>query len=271
MAEQKVAFQIAEGKTIEISTGKIANLANGSCVVRLGDTMVLCCVCSGPAKPGTDFLALQVDYREKYSAAGKFPGGYIKREGRPTEKEILTYKATGSVVSAHPSIHQARMGIDFASGSLGQGLSQGVGVALALRRKHNASSRVFVILGDGECDEGSVWEAAAAAAHYGLTNLIAIVDQNHLQYDGPTEKILDLADLAAKWKAFGWMTTSVDGHDIDAVASACEVSRERPLAVIARTVKGKGVPFMENVPAWHHGVVTQKVFEQAIAELDARS
>ena len=94
MAEQKVAFQIAEGKTIEISTGKIANLANGSCVVRLGDTMVLCCVCSGPAKPGTDFLALQVDYREKYSAAGKFPGGYIKREGRPTEKEILTCRVT---------------------------------------------------------------------------------------------------------------------------------------------------------------------------------
>jgi len=94
MAEQKISFQIAEGKNIEISTGKVANLANGSCLVRLGDTIVLCCVCSGPAKPGTDFLALQVDYREKYSAAGKFPGGYIKREGRPTEKEILTCRVT---------------------------------------------------------------------------------------------------------------------------------------------------------------------------------
>ena len=195
----------------------------------------------------------------------------LKQIGVLTEEDILTYKATGSVVSAHPSVHQARLGIDFASGSLGQGLSQGVGVALALRRKHNDSSRVFVILGDGECDEGSVWEAAAAAAHYGLTNLIAIVDQNQLQYDGPTEKVLDLADLAAKWKAFGWETVSVDGHDIDAIASACGTVSERPLAIIAKTVKGKGISFMENVPAWHHGVVTQKVFEQAMAELEARS
>ncbi|MBQ4335975.1 MAG: polyribonucleotide nucleotidyltransferase, partial [Lentisphaeria bacterium] len=94
MAEEKVLFQIAEGKSMEISTGKVANLANGSCLVRQGDTIVLAAACSGAAKPGTDFLALQVDYREKYAAAGRFPGGYIKREGRPTEKEILTCRVT---------------------------------------------------------------------------------------------------------------------------------------------------------------------------------
>ena len=94
MAEQKVVFQLPDGKSMEISTGKMAGLANGSCLVRLGDTIVLAAACSGAAKPGTDFLALQVDYREKYSAAGKFPGGYIKREGRPSEKEILTCRVT---------------------------------------------------------------------------------------------------------------------------------------------------------------------------------
>ena len=195
----------------------------------------------------------------------------LKQVGMLTEEELLTYKTTGSVVSAHPSIHQARLGIDFASGSLGQGLSQGVGVALALRRKRNESSRVFVILGDGECDEGSVWEAAAAAAHYRLNNLIAIIDQNQLQYDGPTEQVLDLSDLTAKWRAFGWEVVSVDGHDVDAVAAACDTPRDRPLAIIAQTIKGKGVSFMENVPAWHHGVVTQKIYDQAMAELEAQT
>ena len=193
----------------------------------------------------------------------------LKQIGMLSDEDLLTYKATGSVVSAHPSVHQARLGIDFASGSLGQGLSQGVGVALALRRKQDESSRVFVILGDGECDEGSVWEAAAAAAHYRLTSLIAIIDQNRLQYDGPTETVLDMSDMAAKWRAFDWETVSVDGHDADAVATACDTPRDRPLAVIAQTVKGKGVSFMENVPAWHHGVVTQKIYDQAMVELEA--
>lgn len=193
----------------------------------------------------------------------------LKQIGVLTDEELMTYKATGSVVSAHPSVHQVRLGIDFASGSLGQGLSQGVGVALALRRKQDESSRVFVILGDGECDEGSVWEAAAAAAHYRLTSLIAIVDQNQLQYDGPTEMVLDMSDLVAKWRAFGWETILIDGHDVDAVAAACDTPRDRPLAIIAQTVKGKGVSFMENVPAWHHGVVTQKIYDQAMSELEA--
>lgn len=193
----------------------------------------------------------------------------LKQVGVLTEEDLLSYKATGSVVSAHPSVHQTRLGVEFASGSLGQGLSQGVGVALALRRKQNESSRVFVILGDGECDEGSVWEAAAAAAHYRLNNLIAIIDQNQLQYDGPTGQILDLMDLESKWKSFGWDAVSVDGHNVDAVAAACNASKGRPLAVVAKTIKGKGVSFMENIASWHHGIVTQKIYDQAMAELEA--
>ncbi len=194
----------------------------------------------------------------------------LRQIGVLTEDELMTYKATGSIASAHPSIHQARLGIDFASGSLGQGLSQGVGVALALRRKANYSSRVFVIMGDGECDEGSVWEAAASAAHYGLKNLVAIIDENKLQYDGPTDQILNLSDLCAKWRAFGWDSCEVDGHDVSSIVSALQAPHEKPLALIAKTVKGKGVSFMENVAAWHHGIVTQKIYDQAMAELEVK-
>ncbi len=194
----------------------------------------------------------------------------LKQIGLLTEEELLTYKATGSIVSAHPSIHQTRLGIDFASGSLGQGLSQGVGVALALRKKANETSRVFVILGDGECDEGSIWEAAAAAAHYGLKNLVAIVDENQLQYDGPTDQVLNLTDLSAKWRAFGWDSVEVDGHNVEAITAALKTPHEKPFALIAKTIKGKGVSFMENVAAWHHGIVTQKIYDQAMAELEVK-
>lgn len=228
----------------------------------------------------------------------------LKQVGLLTEADLLTYKQTGSIVSAHPSVHQGRLGIDFASGSLGQGLSLGVGSALALRRK-GWTSKVFVLLGDGECDEGAIWEAAMSAANYSLGNLIAIIDRNGLQYDGDTEDVLKLDDLGAKWRAFGWNVREVDGHDVSALTSALlsstrnqepscakvteskpgtqnaelgtqnaepgtqnpELTEDRPLAVIARTVKGKGVSFMENVPAWHHGILTQKLYDQAMAEL----
>ena len=190
--------------------------------------------------------------------------------GLLTEEQILTYKQSGSVVTAHPSLNPD-LGVEFSSGSLGQGLSQGVGVALALKRKGNFESRVFVLLGDGECDEGSVWEAAMAAASYRLDNLVAIVDKNGLQYDGDTEKVLDLGNLAAKWSAFGWDAVDVDGHDVSRLQEGLSRKGEKPLAVIAHTVKGKGVSFMEDVPAWHHGVVTQKIYDQAMAELEAQA
>ncbi len=187
--------------------------------------------------------------------------------GLLTEEQILTYKQSGSVVTAHPSLNPD-LGVEFSSGSLGQGLSQGVGVALALKRKGNLASRVFVLLGDGECDEGSVWEAAMAAASYRLGNLVAIVDKNGLQYDGDTEKVLALDDLAAKWSAFGWDAVDVDGHDVAKLLEAFSTRGDKPLAVIAHTVKGKGVSFMENAPAWHHSILTQRQFDQAMAELE---
>ena len=191
----------------------------------------------------------------------------LRQLGILSQDDIKTYKQAGSALTAHPSVNPA-LGMDFASGSLGQGLSQGVGVAVALRRKGNAESRVFVLLGDGECDEGSVWEAAMAAASWQLSNLVAIVDRNGLQYDGDTEKVVALCDLAAKWTAFGWEAVEVDGHDVFQLQAAFAVRSGRPRAVIARTTKGKGISFMENASAWHHGVLTQRQFDQAMAELE---
>ena len=192
----------------------------------------------------------------------------LKQLGLISEEELLTYKANDSIISAHPAVN-ADLGIDYASGSLGMGLSLAAGAALALKRKGNEVSRIFVVLGDGECNEGSVWEAASAAAHYGLGNVVAIVDRNGLQYDGDTENIMALEDFEAKWKAFGWETVTVDGHDVAALSEVLARRTEKPYAVIARTVKGKGISFMENAPQWHNGVVTQKMFEQAVTEVEA--
>ena len=191
----------------------------------------------------------------------------FRQIGLLTEEQVLTYKQAGSVVTAHPSLNP-NLGMEFASGSLGLGLSQGVGVALALKRKKNLTSRVFVLLGDGECDEGSVWEAVLSAANYRLGNLVAIVDKNGLQYDGDTEKVLALDDLVSKWTAFGWNAVDVDGHDVTKLLEAFSIRGDRPLAVIAHTVKGKGISFMENAPAWHHSVLTQRQFDEAMAELE---
>lgn len=190
----------------------------------------------------------------------------LKQTGLMTAEDLLTYKADETKAPAHPSMN-LQAGIEFSSGSLGQGLSLGVGTALALKRKNNTSSRVYVILGDGECDEGSVWEAAMTASHYRLDNLVAIIDRNRLQYDGNTEAVLPLENFAAKWNAFGWNVAECDGHSVQEITTALSEKREKPFALIANTIKGKGVSFMENMPQWHNGVLTQKLFEQAMAEV----
>jgi len=183
-----------------------------------------------------------------------------------TNDELSTFKADNTSLYGHPSMNLAK-GIEFSSGSLGLGLSLGIGSALALRRKGNSKSRIFVLLGDGECNEGSVWEAAAAAAHFRLNNLVAIVDKNGLQYDGHTCDVLSMESLTAKWQSFGWATLKVDGHDVGQLLDALATHCEQPVVVIANTVKGKGVSFMENNPAWHHARLSQSQYDQAINEL----
>ncbi len=184
------------------------------------------------------------------------------------ESELDTFKKDGSKLGGHPSLN-GLPGIEFASGSLGQGLSLGVGVGLALKRKNNNDSRVFVFLGDGECDEGSVWEAAASVGHYKLNNLVTVVDMNNIQYDGFTTEVMDMSPLEKKWLDFGWDVMSIDGHNIEQVLNAYEHKGNKSLAILARTVKGKGISFMENNLKDHNASLSKKLYEQAVQELEA--
>lgn len=189
----------------------------------------------------------------------------LRQAGFLTADDLLTYKKNDTELYAHPSMNLSKA-IEFSSGSLGQGLSLGVGTCIALKRKNNRTSRVFVMLGDGECDEGSVWEAAASAAHYECKNLIAVIDKNMIQYDGATADILSMDPMAEKWRSFGWNAITVDGHDIEDLYDALTRTSDKPLVVIAETTKGKGVSFMENNPHWHNARLTQGEFDVAMAE-----
>lgn len=182
--------------------------------------------------------------------------------------DLMSFKQNETRLYAHPSMN-LKMGIEFSSGSLGQGLSLGVGTALALRRKQNNISRVLVILGDGECDEGSVWEAAMSAVSFRLDNIIAIVDRNHLQYDDDTEMVLPLEDFKAKWQSFGWEVSECNGHDTDELVKILSAKYNKPFVLVADTVKGKGVSFMENNVAWHNGVLTKTLYDKAVQELES--
>lgn len=182
--------------------------------------------------------------------------------------ELETFKKDGSRLGGHPSLN-GLPGIEFASGSLGQGLSLGVGTCLALKRKNNHNSRVFVFLGDGECDEGSVWEAAASAGHYNLDNLVAVVDMNAIQYDGYTTEVMDLSPFEKKWQDFGWDVLAIDGHNMEEVLDVYGHRGSKPFVILARTMKGKGVSFMENNWKYHNASLTKDLYEQAVEELEA--
>ena len=178
------------------------------------------------------------------------------------------YCRNGSSLTGHVS--HVVPGIEVSTGSLGHGLPIAAGLALAARAARRPS-RVFCLLSDGECDEGSNWEAILFAPHHKLTNLTAIVDYNKIQSFGRVEDVLDLAPFADKWRAFGWQTVEVDGHDTDVLEKTLSaVVEERPLAVIAHTVKGKGVSFMENRLEWHYRSPSDEQLAQAIEEVLAR-
>lgn len=183
------------------------------------------------------------------------------------ESELATFKKDGSRLGGHPSLN-GLPGIEFASGSLGQGLSLGVGTCLALKRKNIPEARAVVILGDGECDEGSVWEAAASAAHYRLDNLVAVVDMNAIQYDGYTSEVMDMAPFEKKWQDFGWESILIDGHNMNEILEAYEKRFAKPTVILARTIKGKGISFMENNWKFHNAALTKTQYEQAIEELE---
>ena len=188
----------------------------------------------------------------------------LKSVGILTDEDLLTYKQDDSFVTAHPT-YLPQKGMEFASGSLGQGLSIGIGVALGFKRKQN-SAKVYVIVGDGECDEGSVWEAAASASNFNLDNIICIVDKNGLQYDGATKDVLNMDSLADKFRSFGWNAIEVDGHDCDSLCEAFNSTSDKPLAVICNTIKGKGVSFIEGEYKWHNAALSDAQYDQAMEE-----
>ena len=185
-------------------------------------------------------------------------------------EELKTLRKTDSRLQGHPDMKHIP-GVDMSSGSLGQRISAAVGMALSA--KHFGDDfRVFTILGDGECEEGQVWEAAMFAANKGLNNLVAFVDFNNLQIDGTCDEVNSPAPVDKKFEAFGWNVITIDGHDFEAIESALNKAREnkgKPTAIIATTVKGKGVSFMENSVGWHGVAPNDEQYEQAIAELNA--
>jgi transketolase len=183
-------------------------------------------------------------------------------------EELATLRILGSCLQGHCDTTATR-GVEMSSGSLGQGLSFGIGVALA-GRLDARDYRVYVLLGDGECDEGQVWEAAMASAHFKLDNLVAIVDHNELQIDGWNRDIMNLEPLAEKWKAFGWHTIEVNGHDLSQLITAFDEAKRvkgKPTVIIAHTIKGKGVSFMENNVDFHGKAPTLVEMEKALEEL----
>lgn len=189
--------------------------------------------------------------------------GYFDRE------KLFTFQSNDSDFIAHP-IKNIDLGIESSNGSLGQGLSYGLGLAMGMS-KLKQDRRVFVLLGDGECNEGSVWEAAALAAERDVSNLVAIVDQNRLRNDGATATYEGRINLAKVWSAFGWNVIEVDGHDtqqIRAALSQVPTSTGAPTAIVAQTTKGKGIPVMEANNEWHHNRITASLFEECMKALE---
>lgn len=191
----------------------------------------------------------------------------LANHGLIAESELMTFRKVNSHLQGHPSRGYVN-GVEATTGSLGQGLSVACGIAMGLKLDKNPA-KVVVYLGDGELQEGSCWEGFMQAAHRNLNNLIAIVDRNRLQIDGNTEDVMALGDVADKIKSFGWETVEIDGHNYNEIYDAVERAKksEKPFAIVANTIKGKGVSFMENQAGWHGKAPNDEQLEQALAEL----
>ena len=215
-----------------------------------------------PKKADRDKLILSKGHAAPVQYAALAERGYY-----PVE-DILTLRKIGSRFQGHPNMDKVP-GIEMSTGSLGQGFATSIGMALANKMDENPG-RVYVLLGDGELQEGLIWEAAMSAGHYKLDNLCVIVDWNGLQIDGKNDDVMTVKPVDEKFKAFGFETVSIDGHDFDQIKGALAKAREtkgKPFAIIAKTTKGKGVSFMENNPGWHGKAPDEEQAKQAVAEL----
>jgi transketolase len=214
--------------------------------------------------PERDFFVLSKGHAAPVLYAILARLGYFSRE------ELFTLRQFGSSLQGHPD-SKCTPGVEVPTGSLGQGLSIANGLALAMKLNHSRQ-RVYALLGDGEIQEGQIWEAAMTAAHYSLDNLTAILDRNRLQIDGHTKEVMSIEPLAAKWEAFGWHTVQVDGHaipDILDTLKACRSVKGQPSIIIARTTKGKGVSIFEDQVKFHGVTPTTEEYQQAVQELQS--
>ena len=252
----------------------IAEAGSGHPGGSLSCTDILCALYFGgamehdPQNPrweGRDRFILAKGHAAPALYAALAHAGYFPRE------ELMTLRKLGSRLQGHPDSNQLP-GVEVSTGSLGQGLSIAAGAAAGLALDGKPQT-VFALLGDGECQEGQVWEAAMFAAHRGLDNLVAIVDRNHLQIDGDTADVCDPGDVGAKFAAFGWSVREVDGHDIPALVEALRAAKAervgKPCVLVAHTVKGKGVSFMEGQAGWHGKAPNAEQLAAALADLGA--
>ncbi|MDO4160172.1 MAG: transketolase [Prevotellaceae bacterium] len=197
---------------------------------------------------------------------------YVTLESKGFIKEgvLETLGQYGSILSGHPTIEVP--GIEVNTGALGHGLSIGVGMAIAAKMDKK-DYKTYVLMGDGEQGEGSIYEAAMAANQYKLDNLVAIIDRNHLQISGDTEDVMGLDDIRSRWSAFGWDVKDMNGDDMEDIIKtfhSIDYDNKKPHLLVSHTTKGKGVSYMENVAKWHHGVPSEEQYEQAIKEISER-
>jgi transketolase len=221
---------------------------------------------SRPDWPERDRFVLCKGHAAPIQYAALAEHGYFPRQ------DLMGVRKIGSHLQGHPDMNRTP-GVEVSTGSLGQGLSMCVGICLALRLDGlDGQAQVFGLLSDGDCQEGETWEGAAAAAHYGVPNLTAIVDYNHLQTDGTTEEVMDTGDVRGKFEAFGWDAVEIDGHEMGAIVEALQRSRtlRKPAAIVCQTKKGRGVSFMEDRFGFHGKPPSQEQAEQALEELEAR-
>ncbi len=187
--------------------------------------------------------------------------------GLVTKKELKQFEKSEGFLFGHPIMNLSK-GIELSTGSLGMGLSVGVGIALGIKKKSN-NNKVYVLMGDGECNEGSVWEALMSAPNYKLDNLFVCIDRNNLQQTGSNKEIMDLGDIGKKIENFGWKVNYCDGHSIvDLIKSFNDIQKGKPTAIIANTIKGKGFSFAENNNDWHHKILTKNQYEIALEEIN---
>ena len=192
----------------------------------------------------------------------------LAQRGYFAKDELNNLRQLGSMLQGHPDMKKVP-GVEMSTGSLGQGFSVACGMAMAAKLD-NAPWNVYALLGDGEVQEGIIWEAAMSAAHYKLDNMIAFLDYNGLQIDGEVESVMNINPIEDKFKAFGWNVITIDGHDFDQIFAALDMAKDtvdKPTMIIAKTIKGKGVSFMENQASWHGSAPSEEQLEQALSEL----